>query len=112
MNTETVRSLALFVRAVTEHIRTKGEDKQAIPDARYYMGQAIETEQDLRDAAFVNEVQRLDHLSLSVSESRSEHKVNPVAEAKKPVTPVVTPVPAVKSATSDLTVKKSGLVNS
>ncbi len=105
MNTETVRSLGLFVRAIAEYVRTKGENKQALPDARYYMGQAIETEQDLRDAAFVNEVQRLDHLSLSTP-------VTPVTEAKKPVTPVATPVPAIKSATADLTVKKSGLVNS
>ncbi len=108
MNTETVKSLGLFVRAITEYVRTKGEDKQAIPDARYYMGQAIMTEQDLRDPAFVNEVQRLDHLSLS----GSEHKANPVSEAKKPVTPVVTPMPAIKSATADLSAKKSGLVNS
>ncbi len=109
MNTETVRSLALFVRAITEYVRTKGEDKQAIPDARYYMGQAIMTEQDLRNEFFVNEVQRLDHVSLSMHKA---DPVKPVAESKKPVTPVVTPMPAVKSATADLTAKKSGLVNS
>ncbi len=108
MNTETVRSLGLFVRSFAEYVRTEGKNKQAVADARYYMGQAIETEQDLRDAAFVNEVQRLDHLSLS----GSEHKVNPIEEAKKPVTQVVTPIPAIKSATADLTAKKSGLVNS
>ncbi len=104
MNTETVRSLGLFVRAIAEHVRTKGENKQALADARYYMGQAIETEQDLRDSAFVNEVQRLDHLSLS-------NPVTPVTEAKKPMTTVINPVGA-KSSTADLTAKKSGLVNS
>ncbi len=105
MNTETVRSLGLFVRSIAEHVRTKGENKQALADARYYMGQAIETEQDLRDAAFVNEVQRLDHLSLS-------HPVTPVTEPKKPAVTVVSPMPAVKSTSADLTSKKSGLVNS
>lgn len=90
MNIETVRSLTAAFKCAGEWVRTKGENKQALADMKYHVGQAMDTEQDLRNTEFVNAIRQLERIHLSGNES----KVVPPKPSPAPVTSIKAPMAA------------------
>ncbi len=95
--------------ALTPFVASKCTDVASFKRAKFSMQSAINTEQDLRDMEFINSCLKF-YATAPAQEVR--HTASPVPEVKKPSATMATPMPAVKSATADLSAKKSGLVNS